>query len=203
MRILEGSETVGNGVHDELIRKKDALDALMAERKRLLANGQKGAEHVLTHHGYNVIDELQPVQSDVPDINDGELISRRAALDAIHEDAEWLAAQGSDWQVARMERDKSILKSLPAVQTEITHEQAIDYLNKTGWMQTHDKILTESKADAKAEAIPLAWIKGYIVTCDLFDLRVIVPASKVIKTMVKIWEQENPRAKEGEQHETD
>lgn len=47
---------------DELIRKKDALDALMAERKHLLANGQKGAEHVLTHHGYNVIDELPPVQ---------------------------------------------------------------------------------------------------------------------------------------------
>ena len=53
---------MGNGVHDELIRKKDALDALMAERKHLLANGQKGAEHVLTHHGYNVIDELPPVQ---------------------------------------------------------------------------------------------------------------------------------------------
>lgn len=45
---------------DELIRKKDALDALMAERKHLLANGQKGAEHILTHHGYNVIDELPP-----------------------------------------------------------------------------------------------------------------------------------------------
>ena len=44
------------------------------------------------------------------------LIDRQAAIDAIHEDAEWLAAQGSDWQVARMERDKSILKSLPTVQ---------------------------------------------------------------------------------------
>ena len=64
---------------NELIRKKDALDALMAERKHLLASGQKGAEHILTHHGYNVIDELQPVQSDVPDIYAGELISRRAA----------------------------------------------------------------------------------------------------------------------------
>jgi hypothetical protein len=77
------------------------------------------------------------------------------------------------------------------------NEQAIDYLHKTGWLQNHDRILTESKADAKAEAIPLAWIKGYIVTCDLFDLRVIVPASKVIKTMVKIWEQENPGVKRG------
>ena len=67
------------GLMEKLIRKKDALDALMAERKHLLANGQKGAEHVLTHRGYNVIDELQPVQSDVPDIYAGELISRQAA----------------------------------------------------------------------------------------------------------------------------
>ena len=136
---------------NELIRKKDALDALMAERKHLLANGQNGAEHVLTHHGYNVIDELPPVQSGVPDMNVGDMIYRRDAIDAIHEDAEWLAAQGSDWQVARMERDKSILKSLPAVQIEITHEQAIDYLNKTGWMQTHDKILTKSKIVPSAQ----------------------------------------------------
>jgi len=47
-----------------------------------------------------------------------DTISRQAAVDAIHEDADWLAAQGSDWQVERMERDKSILKSLPPVQTE-------------------------------------------------------------------------------------
>jgi hypothetical protein len=64
-------------------------------------------------------------------------------------------------------------------------------------------IWAEIDAAETVPAIPLAWIKGYIVTCDLFDLRVIVPASKVIKTMVKIWEQENPGAKKGEQHETD
>ena len=46
-----------------LIDKEAALDALMAERKHLLGNGQMGAEHILTHHGYNVIDELPPVQS--------------------------------------------------------------------------------------------------------------------------------------------
>ena len=52
-----------------------------------------------------------------------DTISRQAAIDAIHEDADWLAAQGSDWQVERMERDKSILKSLPTVQPtqEIIH----------------------------------------------------------------------------------
>ena len=46
-------------------------------------------------------------------------------------------------------------------------------------------------------AIPLAWIDGYIQTCNIFDLRANVPASKVIKTMVKIWEQENPGGKKG------
>jgi hypothetical protein len=47
-----------------------------------------------------------------------DLISRQAAIEAIHEDADWLAAQGSDWQVERMERDKSILKSLPSAEPE-------------------------------------------------------------------------------------
>ena len=47
-----------------------------------------------------------------------DLIDRQAAIEAIHEDADWLAAQGSDWQVERMERDKSILKSLPSAEPE-------------------------------------------------------------------------------------
>ena len=48
-----------------------------------------------------------------------DLIYRQQAIDEIHEDADWLASQGSDWQVERMERDKSILMSLPSVQPEI------------------------------------------------------------------------------------
>jgi hypothetical protein len=37
------------------------------------------------------------------------------------------------------------LKKLPSVtrQTEITRESAIDYLHKIGWMQEHDRILSE------------------------------------------------------------
>ena len=53
--------------------------------------------------------------------NNSDTISRQAAIEAIHEDADWLAAQGSDWQVERMERDKSILKSLPSAEPEIIH----------------------------------------------------------------------------------
>ena len=52
------------------------------------------------------------------DRTSGDCISRTQAIDEIHEDADWLASQGSDWQVERMERDKSILMSLPSVQPE-------------------------------------------------------------------------------------
>lgn len=82
-------------------------------------------------------------------------------------------------------------------------KSALDHIHNVVRDDAYKRGYEQGKADAKAEAISLAWIKGYIVTCDIFDLRVNVPASKVIKTMVKIWEQENPGAKEGEQHETD
>ena len=52
------------------------------------------------------------------DRTSGDCISRTQAIDEIHEDAEWLASQGSDWQVERMERDKSILMSLPSAQPD-------------------------------------------------------------------------------------
>lgn len=58
------------------------------------------------------------------------LIYRQAAIDAIHEDADWLAAQGSDWQVERMERDKSILKSLPSAQPEIVRCKDCKYADE-------------------------------------------------------------------------
>lgn len=48
-----------------------------------------------------------------------DLISRQEAIDAIQEDADWLASEGSDWQVERMERDKSILRSLPSAQPNL------------------------------------------------------------------------------------
>ena len=46
-------------------------------------------------------------------------------------------------------------------------------------------------------AIPLDWIRGYIETCDMIQLRVNVPASKIISVMVNTWKQENPGAKRG------
>lgn len=47
-----------------LISRREALDALMRERMHLLDNDQPGAEHILTHHGFNVIADLPPAQMD-------------------------------------------------------------------------------------------------------------------------------------------
>lgn len=110
------SEGVKNMANDELIRKKDALDALMAERKHLLDKGQKGAEHVLTHHGYNVIDELPPVQSDVPDINAGDMIYRQAAIDAIHCDIVITGKQNAETVCKAIEQFVGNIKAIPPVQ---------------------------------------------------------------------------------------
>ena len=101
--------------NDELIRKQDALDALMAERKHLLDKGRWGAEHILTHHGYNVIDELPPVQSDVPDIYAGDMISRQVAIDAVI-DRMSIEKYGRD---AKPEEIKWTLEKLPSAQPEI------------------------------------------------------------------------------------
>ena len=38
-------------------------------------------------------------------------------------------------------------EELPSAQPEITEEQAIEHLQSTGWMQRHDRILTESTWD--------------------------------------------------------
>ena len=91
------------------------------------------------------------------DRTSGDCISRTQAIDEIHEDADWLASQGSDWQVERMERDKSILMSLPSAQPEHktgrwipTYEDCCadvwvkwkcsecGYVRKKGWKQTYD-----------------------------------------------------------------
>ena len=76
-----------------------------------------------------------------------ELIYKRDAIKAICEDGTWLESQGCTeiTMAERKQRDADIIESLPPVQPTITHEQAIDYLHETGWLQNHDRILTESK----------------------------------------------------------
>ena len=59
-------------------------------------------------------------------------------------------------------------------------------------------IWAEINAAETVEAIPVDWIRGYIEMCDMIQLRVNVPASKIISVMVNTWKQENPGEKRGE-----
>jgi hypothetical protein len=56
------------------------------------------------------------------------------------------------------------------------------------------KLMTEAE---DVPAIPLDWIRGYIETCDMFQLCVNAPASKIISVMVNTWKRENPGVKRG------
>ena len=103
----------------------------------------------------NWFDELPSVQSDttthesIPvktgkndgDKTSGDCISRQAAINEIHEDADWLAAQGSDWQTERMERDKSILMSLPTVEPETIRCRDCKYYREYGYVNGQPKFL--------------------------------------------------------------
>jgi len=70
-----------------------------------------------------------------------DLIDRQAAIDFI--DAGHLCnpnePRWSDNEIV------NFLKSRPSAQPEITLESAIDFLHSIGWMQEHDRVLTERK----------------------------------------------------------
>lgn len=98
--------------------KPDAIKGILEDRKEFKAWLERMHWHVLECDKLGR--ELEKLKAAQPNVHvptkDADCISRQAAIDAIHEDADWLASQGSDWQVARMERDKSILRSLPSAQ---------------------------------------------------------------------------------------
>ena len=60
-----------------------------------------------------------------------DLISRKEAIDAIHEDIDWLVAQGGrDLDLTEcMERAKSILNNLPSAEPEINKQKLIRTMN--------------------------------------------------------------------------
>lgn len=94
----------------DLIDRQDAIDAIMSEPPD-------------AHYPSWYADVLKGLSSACNEAKrqatvSSDCISRQAAIDEIHEDADWLAAQGSDWQVERVERDKSILMSLPSAEPE-------------------------------------------------------------------------------------
>ena len=67
-----------------------------------------------------------------------DAISRQAAIDVLGE----LATFTEDWSCHTWMYTDDVynaIKQLPPIKPEITHEQAIDYLHSTGWMQEHDR----------------------------------------------------------------
>ena len=75
-------------------------------------------------------------------------ISRQAAIDALKvaywdndiqsaKDDPCIVDAMTDWATRQ-------LKALPSAHPRITLESAIDYLHSIGWMQEHDRTLTES-----------------------------------------------------------
>jgi hypothetical protein len=108
--------------------------------------------------------------------NTSDVISRQAAIDALwkalydYEDKTEKQFQESDeldvadWFLHRIfvqnmsDIDRKTILNLPSAQPTITHEQAIDYLHETGWLQNHDRILTEHEQMYK---------KAFSVACEL------------------------------------
>lgn len=171
---------------------------------------------------------LPSAHPDVPDMNDGNMepsresdteitrcshdtISRKAAIDALNEQIEQCNKALGSFDIslkdefaikverASLEAYKEQLENLPSVQPEITHEQAIDYLHETGWLQNHDRILTESKIvppvqpnhnadpDKKADAIPVEWIAKYMRS---IKSGTFADPAWIIKTMLEEWREE-------------
>lgn len=86
-------------------------------------------------------------------------------------------------------------EALKGNDTNVPTNSALDHIHNV----VKDDAYKRGYKDGRKDAIPLEWIESYIETCNMFQLRVSVPVSKIISAMVKTWEQENPRAKRGEE----
>ena len=89
---------------------------------------------------------IEALETDVPDTNVGDMISRQAVLNYIDNMPSELTADGRR-MIRRIRLTEYIQDSLPSVQpepSEITDEQAILHLQSTGWMQNHDREMYES-----------------------------------------------------------
>ena len=95
---------------DKLISQQAAIDKIT---KRLYETA------------FNNVGIKQNVDETLADVAENRLENWFNELPSIQlintETGEKVVIQGSDWQVERMERDKSILMSLPSVQPDIIH----------------------------------------------------------------------------------
>ena len=88
-----------------------------------------------------------------------DLIDRQAAIDAI--DRLDIPEDMCVFEI--LSHIELEIGTLPSAQPEITLESAIDYLHSIGWMQEHDRVLTES---AHPERKTGEWIE---TKHDLYD----------------------------------
>lgn len=82
---------------------------------------------------YHALSEAIKVISERPEPCE-DAVSRQAAIEAVFK---------NDRHTTIRQR----LDALSSVQPDITDEQAIEHLQSTGWMQSHDRILTQSTWD--------------------------------------------------------
>ena len=82
-------------------------------------------------------DSPKPIAESVQNVSDSDLISRKAAIDAI---VNWAEShhENPDGDDCIM-----IILDVPPAQPDITDEQAIGHLQASGWMQSHDKQMYE------------------------------------------------------------
>lgn len=71
-----------------------------------------------------------------------DIINRQTAIDTY---GDWYCEE--DKEEGFIGTVGQLLKMLPSIQYEITDEQAIEHLQSSGWMQSHDRILTQSTRD--------------------------------------------------------
>ena len=74
-----------------------------------------------------------------------DLIDRQAAIDAFDCSISGVPFEFMIYVAEYADKMISRIKALPSAQPEITLESAIDYLHSVGWMQEHDRVLTERK----------------------------------------------------------
>ena len=92
-----------------------------------------------------------------------DLISRQAALDL----AKDIIVPTKDGGVYRHRCiDPDEIRELPSAQPEITLESAIDYLHSIGWMQEHDRILTESAQPERKKGKWVRYAECDCLKCD-------------------------------------
>lgn len=88
----------------------------------------------------------------------GDRVFVRGYIDEIRKDTVIVRNDGGYFGTVLSE----VTGELPSAQTGITLESAIDYLHSIGWMQEHDRTLTES---AQPEQKNGEWVLSYCGHC--------------------------------------